>query len=327
MSKPKRPVVLGVIAAPGLAEDVMARIVSELDEDLRRSHEEVDWRTEFAVDRLGTPPVTTTELVDSARRELLARDWDAALVITDLPLRLGARPVQRHVSRTHSVALVSLPALGPLHLTRRLRRALHELVDELVGEDEGLLSAEAAVGNLRLLIGMVRANRPWRLAAQLYGVLAAAIAVSVFGVVTSDIWLLSAAMEWWRLAAMCLVSLAVTIIAVIAAHELWERAPDPRVRDQVLLFNVTTALTVAIGIVTLYVALFLLVFGGAELVVTRSVLEQALGRRVGAGDYLTLAWFVASLATVGGALGTALESDAVAREAAYGGAASEGEDV
>jgi hypothetical protein len=126
---------------------------------------------------------------------------------------------------------------------------------------------------------------------------------------------------------MCFVSLAVTIIAVIAAHELWERAPDPRVRDQVLLFNVTTALTVAIGIVTLYVALFLLVFGGAELVVTPSVLEQALGRRAGAGDYLTLAWFVASLATVGGALGTALESDAVAREAAYGGAASEGEDV
>ena len=52
-----------------------------------------------------------------------------------------------------------------------------------------------------------------------------------------------------------------TIVAVIVAHELWERAPDPRARAQVLLFNVTTALTVTIGIASLYAALFVLVLG------------------------------------------------------------------
>jgi hypothetical protein len=69
----------------------------------------------------------------------------------------------------------------------------------------------------------------------------------------------SAALGWWRLAALCLASLAVTIVAVIVAHELWERAPDPRVCAQVLLFNVTTVLTVTIGIASLYAALFLIV--------------------------------------------------------------------
>jgi hypothetical protein len=39
-------------------------------------------------------------------------------------------------------------------------------------------------------------------------------------------------------------------------------------------------------------------------------------------DYVTLAWFAASFGTVVGALGTALESDAVAREAAYAGVRS-----
>ena len=176
-------------------------------------------------------------------------------------------------------------------------------------------------GHLRLLAGMVRANRPWRLAARLYGVLAAAFAVAAYGILASDMWRLSTSLSWWRLLVVCLASLAVTIVAVIVAHELWERAPDPRARAQVLLFNVTTALTVTIGIASLYAALFVLVLAGAVLVITAPVLADALGRDISARDYVTLAWFAASFATVAGALGTVLESDTAVREAAYAGTA------
>jgi hypothetical protein len=120
-----------------------------------------------------------------------------------------------------------------------------------------------------------------------------------------------------RLAAICAVSIAVTIVAIIAAHELWERAPDERVRDQVLLFNLATALTVMIGIVTLYVALFVLIVAGAGLIITGSLLGNAIGHPANVADYAVLAWFVASFATIGGALGAGLESDEAVREAAY----------
>ena len=90
-------------------------------------------------------------------------------------------------------------------------------------------SPAVILGHVRLLAGMVRANRPWRFTAKLYGVLAAALAAGAYGIVASDIWRISAALGWWRLAALCLVSLTVTIVAVIVAHELWERSPDPRV--------------------------------------------------------------------------------------------------
>ena len=40
------------------------------------------------------------------------------------------------------------------------------------------------------------------------------------------------------------------------AHGLWERAASPTARERTVLFNIVTATTLAIGVATLYVALF-----------------------------------------------------------------------
>jgi hypothetical protein len=344
--------------APGLASDVTAKIAAELADDLVALETGVDWRTELEVDRLVVPPALTTELIDAARQKLLDENWDLAVVVTDLPLRVGRRPVSRQVSPTHGIAVVSLPALGAVHLAHRLRRTLLALVRDLVGNgasersDGGLLArirrrwgrgvlqelaTETAArpgalralfvpivlsSNLRLLLGMVRANRPWRLAARLYRALVAAVAAAAYGIVTADVWRISAAMGSARLAVVCVASILVTSAAVILAHGLWEQAPDRRLRDQVILFNCATAATVVIGIGTLYITLFLLIFASAELLLDSHLLASELGDAVGIGDYVKLAWLIASLATVGGALGASLESDEAVREAAY---ASSGE--
>ena len=323
--------VLGVIVAPGLAHDVTSRIASELLDDVRERYDSVDWRTELQVDRLVVPPAPLTEVLDAGRRKLLEGDWDLGVIVTDLPLKVGGRPVSRHVSPTHGLAVLSLPALGPLHLRQRLRRALVELIGELTGgrssdawEDSvlrelttdtarrpgglGLLYAPALVAShLRLLLGMVRANRPWRLAARLYGALVAALAVGAYSVVTSDVWRLAGSTGWWRLLIICVVSVTGTVAAIIGAHGLWERAPDPRVRGQVALFNVTTTLTVATGILCLYLVLFALILGVAELLIGPDVFASALGHPAVTTDYLALAWFSSSFATVAGGLGAGLD--------------------
>ncbi len=352
-AEPQADIVLGVIVAPGLARDVTAKIASELGHDLEALDLGVEWRAELTVDRLVTPPAQTTEIIDAARRKLLDEDWDLGVVVTDLPLRVGRRPVSRQASPTHGIAVVSLPALGALHLAPRLRRTLLELIGELVGEGGGRWSGDGALArlrrswgrgvlqelatdttdrtgalrflfvpevlasHLRLLLGMVRANRPWRLAARLYRALLAAVVAGAYGLVTSDIWRISATAGSTRLALASIASISFTSGAVIVAHGLWERAPDRHLRDQVILFNVATAATILIGIATLYAALFLMIFAAAELLLSTQALGSGLGHAVGTGDYATLAWFTASLATVGGALGAGLESDEAVREAAY----------
>jgi hypothetical protein len=342
-------VTLGVIVAPRLERDVPPELAEQLAEDLARRHPSVDWRTELVVDRLVEPPARVTHILECARRRLLRSHWHLAIVVTDLPLRDNGRPVSRRASRTHGVAVVSLPALGPLYVRPRLRRTLVELVDELLGrmgkEADDVLreltakNAERVVilrplfvtavllSHLRLLLGMVRANRPWRLVGRLYAALIAALAVGAYGVVTSDIWRLSIALDWWRLTITSAITITITIATVIVAPGLWEQTSDPRVRGQVVLFNLATATTVTVGIVSLYGVLFLLILAGAELVTAPHTFAQAVGRDVGFADYATLAWFVASLATIGGALGSALESEDAVRAAAYASSATERDDA
>jgi hypothetical protein len=112
-------------------------------------------------------------------------------------------------------------------------------------------------------------------------------------------------------------AVAGTIVSLIIGHGLWERAPSAEARPQVVLFNLATALTLACGVAVLYIAQLVVLLGAALILLTPTVLGDALHHHANLGDYLNLVWLAASLATTGGALGAALESDGVVREAAY----------
>ncbi|HEX5367670.1 MAG TPA: hypothetical protein VFW63_13530, partial [Acidimicrobiales bacterium] len=89
-------------------------------------------------------------------------------------------------------------------------------------------------------------------------------------------------------------------------------------RDRARLFNAATLLTVALGVGCLYVALLMATLAAAWFLITGNVLSQNLRHPAGWSDYLTIAWLASSIATVGGALGSGLESDQAVRAAAYG---------
>jgi hypothetical protein len=236
--------------------------------------------------------------------------------------------------------LVSLPALGPRRVRQRLVESLSDVVAMLVDEGDEpehtqrrlvemvrdveppddlgpVFLARVVTGNIELLLGMIRGNHPWRFAMRLSRALFGAIAAAAFALVTLDSWRISDSLPNWRLAALTVATIAIAIITLISVHDLWERAGDPRVREQVALFNVVTTITVTFGVASLYAALFVVSLAGAALMIDSSLFQATLGHPAGVGDYVRLAWFTGSLATVGGAIGATLESDQAVREAAY----------
>jgi len=84
-----------------------------------------------------------------------------------------------------------------------------------------------------------------------------------------------------------------------------------------VLFNAVTVVTIAIGVLTLYLALLAFSVIGSFSLIPEGALNAQI-HRAAAGDYLRLAWMATSLATLAGALGSLVESDLAVREAAYG---------
>ncbi|MFC3965739.1 hypothetical protein [Nocardia jiangsuensis] len=333
-------VVLGVVAAPGPAIELARRHLGDpaFATGLGTRLAGAEWEVDLVEDRLVTPPAGDGEIVAAAREMMLARGWDVVLDVTDLPLHERRRPVLAHASPLHGVAVISIPALGPRGRGRRLNEIAAELVARLLGDDPddptelthrvrelgtdtepgaSAFTARVLTGNLRLITGMVRANQPWRLTLRLSRALAAAAAAGVFALITSDIWRMADTFGAVRSSLATVGSIVAIAATLVIGADLWERAPQRRMREQVAMFNIATIATVLIGVGAFYLALFGLAVLAAAFLVVPAGFAEALGHPVGIGDYLELAWLTCSLATVGGALGAGLEDDDTVREAAY----------
>jgi hypothetical protein len=345
-----RGIVIGVVASHddrGRAEKLVEGLPRSLSEHVDSATE---WRAEVCETEPADASAKPSELTESVRRRLLDRGWQMGIGLTALPLRVGRRPVATTASASHGVGLVSIPALGAVGVEERLHDAAVELVGGLLGEgaadgaddgrDERLrtrsaeLATELPVGpdtrhgslrftqlavssNLRLLAGMIRANRPARVMGRLSRSATAALGTGAYALSSSGIWTIAHTSTWPRLLAVSALSMIMILAALVVAHGLWERSSDDAARERVVLFNVVTITTLAIGIAALYLALVLILALAAAVTIPPAAFRDQVSASPTVGEYARLAWFAASVATVGGALGSLVESDQAVRDAAY----------
>jgi hypothetical protein len=260
-------------------------------------------------------------------------EGQVAVILTDHPRRDGLRPIVAEVHPETRSGVVSLPSLGALRLRKRATGAVERVVGELCGGDKGgdavgpfRQEGGATVrfvtggrhGRVRMLSGMVRANRPWRLLPHLSKAFAAALAVLAYAILNQTIWELAGSLSAWRMGLAALLAVASMVAWLIIDHEMWERPDDEDERDLAVLFNAATVVTLFLGVILLYVGLLAIGFLADRVVLDDGLLSSATGELATVGQHLRVVWLAASIATVAGALGTGFESDDAVRQAAYG---------
>ena len=335
---------IGLLADPGLAAEVAEQLAAQLSERLaERVSDRVWWSVLVVVEDLVVGEQRGDRMLDRAARRRYQQGWDYAVCLTDLPLPSRGATLVAELSATQQVAVVSLPAFGARRPTEAAREVILRLLDELTEPQRGTLRPVerctrgleppvrpvtpdepdvdlrlvSRASWLRLITGMIRVNRPWRLVLGLSTALPGALATAAFGIVSPAVWQLAEGLGPLRLCLASVCSLA-AFVAWLIYRRLWQPLPGPGPRRRpVALANTATVLSVALGALFCYAVLYLLTFLASSLVDSPTVVRLYVPHPIEVSDYLRLAWLVSSMATVGGALGAGLEHAAV-RTTTYG---------
>src|SRR4051794_5894187 len=303
----------------------------------------VGWEVEQRSESLSLDEHGGLPLIDLAE-ERRGRGWDVAILLTDLPRRAGTQPIVSDYSVELRIGLVSMPAVGAWRVRRRTRELVVHLLGHLLGdrlnldgsctdvggrlgsvrhirsEDDHVdehLALAGVRGRGRLLAGMIRDNRPWRLVPHLAGATAAAAATAAYGVVTTSFWSLADSLAGWRLALINVAAILAMATWLLLYNNLWERPARKDEREKALLYNVSSVATLTIGVACMYVLLFAVAFLAALAVIDQGFLAQQLGHPASSAEYARIVWLSSSFGIVAGALGSSFESEDAVRKATY----------
>ncbi|EOM74265.1 hypothetical protein [Rhodococcus rhodnii] len=280
-------------------------------------------------DRMGNPDYERWARV-------LGDRWDLVLAVSELPAHVGPRPVLAECA-SDTIAALFVPATGALRVGHRSARVAEAAIARMIGPDDDdtaaplartrwveeengrcRLMGSAALGRARLVAGMVRANRPWRLVPTLTPAFGAASAASAFGIFYSSIWLMAASISVWRLATIVLTALVAMCAWLILPNRLLERRGFRTDRSERSLYNTATLATVVVGVLCMSVLLAVAVAAVAAIVISPDFLGDTLGREATIVDYARLVALSTALGIVAGAVGTsAADHDEILR-ATYG---------
>jgi hypothetical protein len=309
---------VGLMADPA-APTVIAREMTDL--------RPLDGSPAWDITIVSQPFTTGSEDVETAMRRLREqarrRNWDLVVGLTELPLHdHEGRHLLVQTDPEQRTAVLSLPALGGIRMHARARRAVRSLVSGMAdpnAKDEHRVALPRVRGRWRLLRGMVLANRPWLLVPGLKSALVAALATGAVATINNTVWVLAASLSWWRLVVATIGSVTLVVAWLVIDGQLWDRPDDdsPQARERTRLYNASTLLTLMAGVVICYAGLYVVNLAWAFFILNPDVMGNSVHAPLGYGHLFVLAWFVASIATVGGGLGSGLETDDAIRAAAY----------
>jgi hypothetical protein len=213
-----------LIADPGAPAKIAEHLSGSLPNALTNGPAEHTWTV--SVRRHAYPIDEHTEFADVVGAiEPGGEAEDVVVYLTDLPRRRGTTPVIADISVPDRFGVISIPGLGGTFIERQVVNLARTVVLEVSsrpGSQKSTIKrlrriqdgdavhyvAPPALSSLRLLVGMVYANRPWRLVTGMSKVMMAAFATGAVSLAYPTMWQLSATMGPWRLSAATILASA-----------------------------------------------------------------------------------------------------------------------
>lgn len=331
------------------AREIIAGLPAKLTEHVG---EQVSWDIHMVRSGQMAEIEEGVDALDVMRATREKEGWDVAIGLTTLPLRSGRRVIAGYAQATWDVVMISMPAVGMRQQEERVQEVIAQLMGKVARErlhikrsgkrkipptgdvlarlfapvslavstdGSGTVRLETPFikGYVQLMMGMVRVNRPWWFMSRLPYALVSTLATALVALLTTTVWRLSANMGWVHLGIIMTFALTAMVTWLVMSRNVWQRSDAVEGTAYVWLFNAVTLITVAIGVASMYALLFVATLLSALFIVNVDVLRPTIGTEVTLGTYVSLAWFVSSLALIGGVIGAGLENRVAVQDAAY----------
>lgn len=329
-----------LVADPGLPTERARSIEEKLQQQLTEVYS-ASVRLEMRTSTLRLRPDGTLDLSQALDLARSFGDPYAVLLLTEIPRLHDGRPLIGEIFPEQNIAVVSCPTLGVLTTRRRILDALmgcalrvappqeeRDLApygrrwaqwEELTSpEEHQLLVGSRVIGGARTVAGMVAGNEPFRTAPKLSSALAAAAATGAFGIFYNSIWTMSMYLTTQRLLLIGLLAILAITGWLIVGNRLWDAPRQQRLARVVLLYNLSTVLTLLMIITLLYAALVVLIFVSALIVIDPDFLAEITRSEPSLVRYLDIAWLSAAMGVVAGALGSSFDNDTELRSLTHG---------
>ncbi|WP_255546418.1 MULTISPECIES: hypothetical protein [unclassified Nesterenkonia] len=165
---------------------------------------------------------------------------------------------------------------------------------------------------------MVLGNDPLRTVPKLTSALGAGAATGAFGIFYSSIWQMADALSTTRLVLVGLAAVVTMIFWLVVREGLWDRPKHRSLATVVTLYNGSTAITLLVCILLLYVLLVGVIFLAGLVIIDAEYLATVIGGEVSLLNYLNIAWFSAVMGVFAGAIGSSFDSGADLRRLTHG---------
>src|SRR3954451_20468064 len=133
-------IALGLLADEGLPMQAAQSIAEHLRTDSgddsssgSRGSGDVCWTVDVCPNSVGVDENGRISLTKLGK-ERAGHDWDALVLLTDLPRRAGRQPIVSDYSTEQCTGLLSMPALGALGVRRRARQSVVHVLEHLLDD-------------------------------------------------------------------------------------------------------------------------------------------------------------------------------------------------